>query len=159
MFVNISNLKLIPPQRPERKTRRVTTVSSHGSRVTNGNKSSDISRSSDISSIEEEVVTGGCEADQLELYPVTDPQINDRVVWIGESGYERATIKWIGCLPTDDTCSVQHDEILVGVEFVSVMIMKTFCADCGAIFMVYLCGRGSGTADFCGYVCVFYITM
>lgn len=124
VFVNISNLKLIPPQRPDRKARRpAASATSH--RVSNGNKSSDVSRSSDISSIEEEEEeegTGGeSQAEQLELYPVTDPQINDRVVWIGESGYERATIKWIGCLPTDDS-STQQKEILVGVEFVSVPI-------------------------------------
>lgn len=118
--MNISNLKLIPPLRPERKTRRAHTAH----KLTNGNKSSDISRSSDISSIEEEVDIGEGEyeygeGERVELYPVSAPQISDRVVWIGETGYERATVKWIGTLPPDDDGNVQDGEVLVGVEFVS----------------------------------------
>lgn len=134
VFVNISNVKLIPPLRPERKVRQSHHTSSSQSNQTDsratstglvngstagilGNRTGKPAMpvSSDISSIEEgddDIVD-----DSVELYPVTEPQVGDRVIWMGEHGYERATIKWMGILPDDD--NTQNEETLIGVEFVS----------------------------------------
>lgn len=51
---------------------------------------------------------------------LVNPQINDRVVWLGNDHiYQRATIKWLGTLPDDGKAKV--GEPLVGVEFVSML--------------------------------------
>lgn len=55
--------------------------------------------------------------DSLDYCPVEEPSIGDRVAWLGDEGYEWATVKWTGTLPDDD--KVQDGETLVGVEFVS----------------------------------------
>ena len=103
--MNISHIKLIPPQRPERKVKHQRVEKNHVSveppPLTNGRD-----RTEDLT-VE----------NSLDLVPVVNPGINDRVVWIGEDGYERATVKWIGTLPDDG--KVQQGETLVGVEFVS----------------------------------------
>ena len=51
-----------------------------------------------------------------ETVPLVDLQVNDRVVWPSDEGYERAVVKWIGSLPEEEAL---QGEILVGVEFVS----------------------------------------
>lgn len=55
----------------------------------------------------------------IQVVAVTDVQIGDRVIWPSQNGYERATVKWSGVLPTENQ---EDGEMLVGVEFVSILI-------------------------------------
>lgn len=48
-------------------------------------------------------------------------KINDRVVWMSDSGPEHGVVKWIGLLPD---CKSESD-VTVGVEFVSTIILIT----------------------------------
>lgn len=120
VFVNISSVKLIPPERPGRRDRRPGRVQKllpdevivHKSR--DGQpiqkwETVDFCDTPGEGSLDE----GDDSLDELSLYPVSEVHIDDRVIWAGEDGYERATVKWVGTLPDGD------GELLAGVEFVS----------------------------------------
>lgn len=51
-----------------------------------------------------------------ETAPLVTIQVGDRVSWPSDHGSEKATVRWIGTLPDEDSL---QGEILVGVEFVS----------------------------------------
>ncbi|XP_067942322.1 ubiquitin carboxyl-terminal hydrolase CYLD-like [Watersipora subatra] len=105
VFVNISHIKLIPPQPPKRKMKHQKAERNHTKPLPETINGQD-GKLEDLSISME---------DDLNIVPVVNPQINDRVIWVGEDGYERAIIKWIGTLPDDD--KVQEGETLIGVEF------------------------------------------
>ena len=58
----------------------------------------------------------GAVFDQRTLPPVPPLTLGDRVVWINDTGVEKAVVKWIGILPD----ATEPLEWMVGVEFVSV---------------------------------------
>lgn len=116
MFVHIGQLTVVPPKRPLRKPKRKppSTPSMGSGRLTNGSHLSDILTNDLVSQTESELsFTDDVSA---ETAPLVDFHVNDRVIWPSETGYEAATVKWIGTLPEEETL---HGEILVGVEFVS----------------------------------------
>lgn len=92
LFVNISSLTHLPNPEPSLLVNGNGTYSSACSTVT-------------------------CSEASHELLPICEASIGDRVVWLSADGIERATVKWVGILPSDD--NIKDGETLVGVEFVS----------------------------------------
>lgn len=111
MFVNIGHLTLVPPKRPTRKQKKhAPSTPSQGSELTNG---SDQLTNDILSQTESDL---SFDINSVDTVPLVNLQINDRVVWPAEHGYEAATVRWIGTLPEEESL---QGEILVGVEFVS----------------------------------------
>lgn len=100
LFVNISSLELATPCRPKRRAKRSSSEPRQHvrDRLTNGSHSVGQPR--------------------LRLVRESEVKVGERVVWPSETGYERATVRWIGQLPGDE--NVESGETLVGVEFVSI---------------------------------------
>jgi len=105
------NLQLIPPEKPQRRSKSATRSSS-------GQNSKSKSRSAAVSSTGTESSEISSTEEYSYLNHIPDLKILDRVVWPSETGYERATVRWIGTLDTDDE-NTYKGEILIGVEFVS----------------------------------------
>ena len=118
MFVNVGQLTLVPPKRPMRrqKKRAPSTPSQGSENMTNGSQNSDLLSANDLVSQTESELSFMDDVTSAETVPLVDLQVNDRVVWPSDEGYERAVVKWIGSLPEEEAL---QGEILVGVEFVS----------------------------------------
>lgn len=84
--------------------------------MTNGSQNSDLLSANDLVSQTESELSFMDDVTSAETVPLVDLQVNDRVVWPSDEGYERAIVRWIGTLPEEEAL---QGEILVGVEFVS----------------------------------------
>lgn len=130
MFVNIGQLTLVPPTRPTRKPKKKVTPSSPSQVsgiITNGSHAttnSDQFQTDLVSQTESELSFGTDDITSADTAPLVDLQVNDRVIWPSDNGYEKAVVKWIGTIPDDDSL---QGEILVGVEFVSILGAHFWC--------------------------------
>lgn len=118
MFVNIAQLMLVPPKKPLRRPKKKapSTPSQRSYNMTNGSQTSGDQYLNDLVSQTESELSFMDDVASAETVPLIDLQVNDRVAWPSDKGYEKALVRWIGTLPEDDSL---HGEILVGVEFVS----------------------------------------
>lgn len=119
MFVNIGQITLVPPKRPMRRPKKrapsTPSLGSVNNIMTNGSLTSD-QYTNDLMSQTESELSFMDDVTSAETVPLVDLQVNDRVAWPSDQGYERAFVRWIGTLPEEEAL---QGEILVGVEFVS----------------------------------------
>lgn len=120
MFVNIGQITLVPPKRPGRRPKKrapsTPSLSSENNFLTNGSQTSD-QYTNDLVSQTESELSFMDDVTSAETVPLVDLQVNDRVAWPSDLGYEKAFVRWIGTLPEEESL---QGEILVGVEFVSI---------------------------------------
>ena len=124
MFVNIGQITLVPPKRPSRRPKKrapsTPSLSSENNFLTNGSQLSD-QYTNDLVSRTESELSFMDDVNSAETVPLVDLQVGDRVLWPSDHGDEEASVRWIGTLPDKEL----EGEILVGVEFVSILLLQT----------------------------------